>query len=108
MIFGCAPESHEQTGQFVVSTTSTPRMAGPTSRSSTRRSSSVKITAFDRFKPGVNTGTIGPLLRGEVAHVWRLGKARVARGELRPRRRGRDANALARAALAPDHRNVPR
>jgi hypothetical protein len=39
----------------------------------------VKISAFDRFKPGVSMETIEPLLRGEVANVWRLWKAGVVR-----------------------------
>ena len=39
----------------------------------------MKIIAFDRFKPGVTMQTIQPLLAGEVANVWRLWKAAIAR-----------------------------
>jgi hypothetical protein len=39
----------------------------------------VKIIAVDRFKPGVGMESIEPLLREEVANVWRLWKAGVVR-----------------------------
>ncbi len=35
----------------------------------------MKIVAYDRFRPGVTLETIQPLLRDEVANVWRLWKA---------------------------------
>jgi hypothetical protein len=39
----------------------------------------MKVIAFDRFKPGVTMETIQPYLKEEVANVWRLWKAGVAR-----------------------------
>jgi hypothetical protein len=43
------------------------------------RSSSVKVIAVDRFKPGVSMEAIEPLLREEVANVWRLWRDGVVR-----------------------------
>jgi hypothetical protein len=40
---------------------------------------SVKIVAYDSFKPGVTLETITPLLPQEVANVWRLWKAGIVR-----------------------------
>jgi hypothetical protein len=40
---------------------------------------SVKIFAYDSFKPGVTLETITPLLPQEVANVWRLWKAGIVR-----------------------------
>lgn len=39
----------------------------------------MKVIAFDQFKPGVTMDTIGPLLREEVAHAWRLWKRGIVR-----------------------------
>jgi len=39
----------------------------------------MRVIAYDRFKPGVTMETIQPLLRDEVANVWRLWKAGVVR-----------------------------
>lgn len=39
----------------------------------------MKIIAYDRFRPGVTLETIQPLLRDEVANVWRLWKAGIVR-----------------------------
>jgi hypothetical protein len=39
----------------------------------------VRISAYDRFKPGVTMETIEPDLAEEVAKVWRLWKAGVVR-----------------------------
>ncbi len=41
--------------------------------------STLKIIAFDRFKPGVTMETITPLLPEEVANAWRLWKAGIVR-----------------------------
>jgi hypothetical protein len=40
---------------------------------------SMKIFAYDRFKPGVTLDTITPFLPEEVANVWRLWKAGIVR-----------------------------
>jgi len=39
----------------------------------------MRVIAYDKFKPGVTMETIQPLLRDEVANVWRLWKAGVVR-----------------------------
>jgi hypothetical protein len=39
----------------------------------------VKVTAYDRFRPGVTMETITPLLGEEVANVWRLWKRGIVR-----------------------------
>jgi muconolactone delta-isomerase len=39
----------------------------------------VKVIAFDRFRPGVTMDTIKPLLPEEVAHAWRLWKRGIVR-----------------------------
>ena len=39
----------------------------------------VKIIAYDRFKPGVSMDTVKPYIQEEVANVWRLWKAGVVR-----------------------------
>jgi hypothetical protein len=39
----------------------------------------VRIFAYDRFKPGVTLETIEPYLPEEVANVWRLWKAGIVR-----------------------------
>jgi hypothetical protein len=39
----------------------------------------VKIIAYDRFRPGVSMDTIKPYIQEEVANVWRLWKAGVVR-----------------------------
>jgi hypothetical protein len=39
----------------------------------------MKVIAYDRFRPGVTMDTITPLLREEVANVWRLWKAGIVR-----------------------------
>lgn len=41
--------------------------------------SSMKIIAYDRFKPGVTLETVTPYLREEVSNVWRLWKAGIVR-----------------------------
>jgi hypothetical protein len=40
---------------------------------------SMKIIAYDRFKPGVTLETVKPYLNDEVSNVWRLWKAGVVR-----------------------------
>src|SRR5262249_54047459 len=39
----------------------------------------MRIFAYDRFKPGVTMETIEPMLPEEVANVWRLWKAGIVR-----------------------------
>jgi len=39
----------------------------------------MKIIAYDTFKPGVALADLGPYLREEVANVWRLWKAGIVR-----------------------------
>jgi hypothetical protein len=43
------------------------------------RSYSVKIIAFDNFKPGVTLDDLKSYLRDEVSNVWRLWKAGIVR-----------------------------
>jgi hypothetical protein len=40
---------------------------------------SVKVIAYDKFKPGVTLDSLRPYLRDEVSNVWRLWKAGVVR-----------------------------
>ena len=44
-----------------------------------RKKTSVRIIAYDRFKPDVTMETIEPYLPEEVANVWRLWKAGIVR-----------------------------
>lgn len=39
----------------------------------------LKIIAYDRFRPGVTMEEIQPYIREEVANVWRLWKAGIVR-----------------------------
>jgi hypothetical protein len=39
----------------------------------------MKIIAYDRFKPGVGMEAIVPYVKAEVANVWRLWKAGIVR-----------------------------
>jgi len=39
----------------------------------------MKIIAYDRFKPGVGMETVRRYIREEVANVWRLWKAGIVR-----------------------------
>ena len=43
------------------------------------RTTTMKIIAYDRMKPGVTYETIEPYLLEEVANVWRLWKAGIVR-----------------------------
>jgi hypothetical protein len=45
----------------------------------TTAESGLKITTYDRFRPGVTMETITPYLPEEVANVWRLWKAGIVR-----------------------------
>jgi hypothetical protein len=47
--------------------------------SGTLKGTSMRIFAYDRFKPGVSLETIEPYLPEEVANVWRLWKAGIVR-----------------------------
>src|SRR5262249_3731173 len=53
------------------------RLATPISR--TEHGGTMKVIAFDRFKPGVTMDTIRPLLPEEVEHAWRLWKRGIVR-----------------------------
>jgi hypothetical protein len=44
-----------------------------------QRGLSVKIIAYDRFKPGVTMDTVKPYLPDEVSNVWRLWKGGIVR-----------------------------
>jgi hypothetical protein len=43
------------------------------------KGATMRIFAYDRFKPGVTLETIEPYLEEEVANVWRLWKAGIVR-----------------------------
>jgi hypothetical protein len=58
---------------------STPVRSGPIHSFLANRSHTVKVIAFDRFKPGVTMQTVSPLLPEEVAHAWRLWKRGLVR-----------------------------
>ena len=74
-----------------------------------RRGASMRIIAYDRFKPGVTMETIEPYLPEEVANVWRLWKAGIVRENYARRRtRCRDRlRARQRRGSQALHRRLP-